>query len=80
MIFERDKTKNRANVRNHGFDLADAEEMFRGVMFVDPDTREDYGEKRWVGLGVSGGLIVRGVRGTRPGNHSHHFMEKGKQS
>jgi uncharacterized DUF497 family protein len=35
MIFERDKTKNRANVRNHGFDLADAEEMFRGVMFVD---------------------------------------------
>ena len=54
--------------------------MFRGVMFVDPDTREDYGEKRWVGLGISGGLIVRGVRGTRPGNHSHHFMEKGKQS
>ncbi len=27
----------------------------RGVLIVDPDTREDYGEKRWVGLGMTGG-------------------------
>lgn len=55
MIFEWDETKNRANIQKHGLDLADAEEMFRGVLVVDPDTREDYGEKRWVGLGTIGG-------------------------
>jgi uncharacterized DUF497 family protein len=42
--FEWDESKNRANIRKHGFDLGDAEEMFRGPLFVDPDTREDYGE------------------------------------
>jgi hypothetical protein len=46
-----------ANIRKHGFDLADAEEMFRGALVVDADTREDYGEKRWVGLGPIGGSI-----------------------
>ena len=44
MIFEWDDAKNRANIRKHGLDFADAEEMFRGVLVVDPDTREDYGE------------------------------------
>jgi uncharacterized protein len=39
--FEWDETKNRGNLRKHGFDLADAEEMFRGLLIVDPDTRED---------------------------------------
>ena len=52
MKFEWDEGKNRANIRKHGFDFADAEEMFRGVLVVGPDTREDYGEKRWVGLGM----------------------------
>ncbi len=52
MIFEWDKTKNRANVRKHGLHFADAEEMFNGVLVVEPDTREDYGEKRWRGIGT----------------------------
>ena len=46
MIFEWDKAKNRANIRKHGLDFADAEEIFRGVLVADPDTREDYGERR----------------------------------
>ena len=54
MTFEWDELKNRANIRRHGIDFADAEEMFRGVLVVDPDTREDYGEKRWVGIGKIG--------------------------
>jgi len=49
--FDWDETKNRANIRKHGFDFADAEDMFRGLLIVDPDTREDYGEKRWIGIG-----------------------------
>jgi uncharacterized DUF497 family protein len=51
MIFEWSDAKNRSNIRKHGLDFADAEEMFRGLLIVDPDTREDYGEKRWVGIG-----------------------------
>jgi uncharacterized DUF497 family protein len=52
MRFEWDETKNRANIRKHGFDFAEAEEMFRGPLLVRPDVREDYGEKRWIGIGT----------------------------
>ena len=52
MILEWDEAKNRANIRKHGLDFADAEEMFRGVLLVRPDTREDYGEERWIGIGM----------------------------
>lgn len=52
MIFEWDEAKNRANIRKHGFDFAWAEEMFRGPLLVRPDTREDYGEERWIGIGT----------------------------
>ena len=38
MRFEWDEAKNRANIRKHGFDFAEAEEMFRGVLLVRPDT------------------------------------------
>ena len=55
MRFEWDASKNRANVRKHGFDFADAEEMFRGILLVRPDLREEYGEKRWVGIGATHG-------------------------
>jgi len=56
--FEWDEAKNRANIRKHGLDFADAEEMFRGALIVDPDIYEEYGEKRWVGLGTIGGRIA----------------------
>jgi len=61
MNFEWDAAKNRANKRKHGFDFADAEELFSSVLLVSPDTREDYAEKRWAGLGVIGGRIVKVV-------------------
>jgi len=51
MVFEWDEAKNRANVRKHGLNFAQAEEMFRGFLLIRPDTREDYGEERWIGLG-----------------------------
>ena len=58
MIFQWDDAKNRANIRKHGLDFADAEELFRSVLVVDPDTREDYGEGRWIGLGSIRGRIA----------------------
>ena len=52
MTFEWDEIKNRANIRKHGFGLAEAEEMFRRPLLVRPDLREEYGEKRWIGIGM----------------------------
>ena len=59
MNFEWDPTKNRANIRKHGFDFVDAEEMFKGMLLARPDVREDYyGEARWVGIGMTRGRVA----------------------
>jgi hypothetical protein len=59
MKFEWDDAKNRMNIRKHGYDFAEADEMFRGFLVVDPDMREDYGEKRWRGLGSIRGRVAQ---------------------
>lgn len=64
--FEWDPAKNRSNIRKHGFDFADAEEMFRGPLLTRPDTDEDYGEERWVGIGILRGRIAFVVFAERP--------------
>ena len=61
MRFEWDAAKNRANIRKHGFDFADVEEMFQSVLLATPDTRDDYGEKRWQGIGMIRGRIAQVV-------------------
>ena len=58
MRFEWDEGKNRANIRKHGFDFADAEVMFRGVLLVSADAEEDYGERRWIAIGALGHCIA----------------------
>jgi uncharacterized protein len=58
MIFEWDPGKNRVNLRKHRLDFADAEQMFSSPLVVEPDTREDYGEKRWRGIGTIRGRTV----------------------
>ena len=71
MKFERDQAKNRSNIRTHGFDFVDAEEMFRGILLARPDTREDYGEDRWVGIGTVRGRVAVVA-------FADHLAEKGK--
>ncbi len=56
--FEWDESKNRQNIKKHGFDFADAEEMFRGALFFWPDVQKDYGESRWIGIGKIRGRIA----------------------
>jgi uncharacterized DUF497 family protein len=58
MIFEWDEAKNRSNIRKHGLDFADAEEMFCGVLVIRPDTDEDYDEERWLGIGMIRGRVA----------------------
>jgi len=41
--------------------------MFRGALVVDPDTRKDYGETRWIGIGTIRGrtaVVVFTERGS----------------
>jgi uncharacterized DUF497 family protein len=64
--FEWDPAKNRSNIRKHGFDLRDAEEMFRGFVLVRPDTDEDYGEERWLGIGLIRGCVAFAAFVERP--------------
>jgi hypothetical protein len=53
-----DESKNRANIRKHGYDFADAQGMFGSPLIAEPDTREEYGENRWVGLGLIRGRVA----------------------
>ena len=50
--------KNEANVEKHGLDFKDVAEVFNGWMLTDRDTRYEYGEKRWIGLGLLGYEVV----------------------
>lgn len=52
MRFEWDAEKNKANIQKHGLDFADAREIFTGPILVALDDREDYGEDRWIGIGM----------------------------
>jgi uncharacterized protein len=61
MTFDWDESKNRTNIKKHGLDFEDAAGMFRGVVAAEPDTREDYGEERWVGLGMIRGRVTHVV-------------------
>lgn len=58
MEFEWDEEKNKRNIRQHGFDFADAWEIFESPMQTALDLREDYGEERWKGIGFLGNRIV----------------------
>jgi uncharacterized protein len=58
MIFEWDEEKNTINIEKHGFDFTDAHEVFQAPMLTALDTREDYGEDRWIGIGSLRGRVV----------------------
>jgi uncharacterized protein len=56
--FEWDDRKNKFDIRKHGFDFADAWEIFEAPMLTAPDRRKDYGEERWIGVGFLKERIV----------------------
>jgi uncharacterized DUF497 family protein len=58
MKFTWDEKKRIANIRNHGFDFVDAKEVFEGITFTLEDDRFDYGEERFITLGLLEGTIV----------------------
>ena len=58
MRFEWDDEKNKSNILKHGFDFADAWEIFEAPLLAGLDDREDYGEDRWIGIGLLRGRII----------------------
>jgi uncharacterized protein len=50
--------KRQASLKKHEMDFADAERVFSGPTFTFEDDREDYGEQRWVTLGLLGAKVV----------------------
>ena len=58
MKFDWDERKNQSNLAKHGFDFADACRIFNLPIVVELDEREDYGEERYVGIGLLDGRVV----------------------
>jgi len=58
MKFVWDERKNRENIRKHGIDFRDVPDLFSRPMLVQLDTRCDYGEDRWIGLGLLRSIVA----------------------
>lgn len=46
------------NIEKHGIDFADSHKVFASPMLIQFDTRYEYGEDRWVGIGFLNHLVV----------------------
>ncbi len=57
-MFTWDERKRKVNLAKHGIDFRDAESIFDGPLVTVEDTRENYGEPRFVSLGLLHGIPV----------------------
>jgi uncharacterized DUF497 family protein len=55
---EFDPVKRELILRRRGLDLAEAGKLLLGFRVDEPDERFDYGEERWVSLGLLRGDVV----------------------
>ena len=58
MQFEWDESKRESNIVKHGIDFADAPRLFSAPMRTVLDLRQDYGEERYIGLGLLDSRVV----------------------
>lgn len=59
MEFIWDEKKNRLNIKKHGFDFTDAWQVFDKDLLASLDDSQDYGEERWIGIGMlNNGTVV----------------------
>ena len=66
MKFEFDQIKRDKTLQERGFDFTEAAEVFAGPTLTEQDTRDDYGESRFITLGVLASrpvVLVRTPRG-----------------
>ncbi len=58
MRFEWDEAKRQSNIQKHGIDFVGIEEVFAGETLTILDDRFDYGEARFISLGLLRGRFV----------------------
>lgn len=56
--FEWDSEKRQSNLKKHGVDFADARQIFNGDILEIEDTRSNYGEERFLAIGVVGDQVL----------------------
>jgi hypothetical protein len=64
-VFAWDEAKRRANLKKHGIDFRDAEKIFRRFTLPAEDTREAYGERQFLTLGLLQDQVVSVTRTER---------------
>ena len=57
-MFTWDEPKRKINLAKHGIDFRDAEKIFDGPLVTVEDSRQSYGEPRYVALGVLEDVVV----------------------
>jgi hypothetical protein len=58
MRFSWSERKRAINLKEHGLDFVDAARVFEGLTFSYEDDRFDYGEQRFITLGLLAGVPV----------------------
>lgn len=58
MLFEWDEAKRQSNIQKHGIDFIGIERVFAGTTVTILDDRFDYGESRFITLGLLNGRVV----------------------
>ena len=58
MSYEWDEQKHIANVKKHGIDFIDVPEVFDGNVVIIPDERFNYGETRFLLIGILKSQVV----------------------
>jgi len=70
MEFEWDPQKEQVNEEKHGIRFEEARHIFDGPVLTRVDDREDYGEVRYISLGVLSPAVVLAVVYTRRQNRT----------
>jgi len=56
--FEWNDEKRKSNIRKHGIDFVDAAKIIEGAILTMEDNRFDYGETRYISLGLLEGRVI----------------------
>lgn len=81
--FEWDWKKHASNLADHKVGFDQAKEIFKGPRLESPDTRENYGEERYVSLGEVDGrclVVVHTPRGGKTRIISARKATSGEQN
>jgi uncharacterized DUF497 family protein len=67
MEFEWDENKRDSNIEKHKIDFVDAISIFKDIIYTMPDDRKDYGENRFISIGLMSGIEITVVYAVRSG-------------